>query len=309
MALVFRRTVLPGQGAPFVMELPPYRVPTLKGVLLHTWERGWMYLRKAGTVILAVSIVMWAAMTYPTADNTKLDELTERVESAYAERLTGISGEDEALTAQYEVALGALENEITARDLSASVAGRIGHLMEPAIEPLGFDWRIGVSLLAGFVAKEVVVGTMGTIYSMGGEQDEESISLREQMGADPAYSPAMAIALMVFTLIYLPCMVALAVWHKEAGSKWKWTAFLIVYTTALAWVLSFGAYNFAPIFGIEKVPAIEAVESTETPWDAFLKDVNPTTNEVGPPEGSEHSEAEFRNSQSAGSTTSHAEST
>ena len=284
MALVFRRTVLPGQGAPFVMELPPYRMPTLRGVLLHTWERGWTYLRKAGTVILAASVLMWVAMTYPAADTRDLDDAAAKVEAAYAERLTAAGGEDEALTVRYDEVAGAIDNAKAARDLSASAAGRVGHLIEPAIAPLGFDWRIGVGLLAGFVAKEVVVGTMGTIYSMGGDQDEESAPLREQMGADPAYSPAMALALMVFTLIYLPCMVALAVWHKEAGSRWKWTAFLVVYTTALAWGLSFVAYNVAPALGIEKAPIVESNGPVETPWDAFLEEIRPAA-DADIPEG------------------------
>ena len=275
MALVFRKTVLPGQGAPFVMELPPYRMPTLKGILLHTWERGWLYLRKAGTVILAVSVVMWAAMTYPAADNSELEDARERVDATYAERLAGYGSEAAGLNDRYEEVLGALDNETAARDLKASVAGRFGHAIEPLVRPLGFDWRIGVSLLAGFVAKEVVVGTMGTIYSMGGEEDEESASLRESIGDDPAYSPAMALALMVFTLIYLPCMVALVVWHREAGNKWKWTLFLVVYTTALAWVMSFAAYNIAPAFGIEKAPLVAAAEGEATPWNDFLQDPEP----------------------------------
>jgi ferrous iron transport protein B len=269
MAKVFRKVLLPGQSAPFVMELPPYRMPTLKGVAIHTWERGWLYLKKAGTVILAVSILVWAAMTFPAADNSEYESLMNQVEAAYAKQVETM-GEGEELTAQYEEAKGALENLMASRDLEASIAGRIGKTMEPLIRPLGFDWRIGVSLLAGFAAKEVVVGTMGTIYSLGGEEDEESASLREKIGKDPKYSPAMALALMVFTLIYIPCMVAMAAWHKEAGSKWKWTLFLVAYTTFLAWVMAFGAYNVVPAFGIEKNAKPGAQIEVETPWIEFL---------------------------------------
>lgn len=274
MAKIFRRTILPGQGAPFVMELPPYRLPTFKGVLIHTWERGWLYLKKAGTVILAVSIILWAAMTFPSADNGQYETLLERVETAYAAQVDA-GGESAALQTQYDDAKGALENAMASRDLEASVAGSIGRGMEPFIRPLGFDWRIGISLLAGFAAKEVVVGTMGTIYSLGGEENEESTPLREKIGKDPAYSPAMALALMVFTLIYLPCMVAMAAWHKEAGSRWKWTLFLIAYTTALAWIMSFAAYHVAPAFGIEKTNPAAVTQEAEQPWATFLQQPAP----------------------------------
>jgi len=269
MAKIFRQTILPGQGAPFVMELPPYRLPTFKGVLIHTWERGWLYLKKAGTVILAVSIILWAAMTFPGADNAEYQTLLERVETTYAAHSD--AGKTEALQAEYEEAKSALENTMASRDMEASIAGAIGKGMEPFIRPLGFDWRIGISLLAGFAAKEVVVGTMGTIYSLGGEENEESAPLREKIGKDPAYSPAMALALMVFTLIYLPCMVAMAAWHKEAGSRWKWTLFLIAYTTALAWIMSFAAYHVAPAFGIEKTNPIAITQEAEQPWTSFLQ--------------------------------------
>ncbi len=269
MAKVFRKTILPGHGAPFVMELPPYRMPTIKGVLIHTWERGWMYLKKAGTVILAVSIIMWAAMTFPGADNGEYEPLMEQMETVYAQKIS-MAGPSPELTSQFEDAKVGLENHMASRDMEASIAGAIGKGMEPFIRPLGFDWRVGISLLAGFAAKEVVVGTMGTIYSLGGEEDEESESLREKIGKDPKYSPAMALALMVFTLIYIPCMVAMAAWHKEAGSKWKWTLFLIAYTTALAWIMAFGAYNIAPVFGIEKARANVIQTDVKTPWSKFL---------------------------------------
>ncbi|HPQ68402.1 MAG TPA: ferrous iron transport protein B [bacterium] len=289
MAMVFRKTLLPGQGAPFVMELPPYRLPTFKGVLIHTWERGWLYLKKAGTVILAVSIIFWAAMTFPGADNEQYETLLEQVETTYAAQVE--IDKTEALQAEYEEAKGALENTMASRDLEASIAGSVGKGMEPFIRPLGFDWRIGISLLAGFAAKEVVVGTMGTIYSLGGEEDEESAPLREKIGKDPAYSPAMALALMVFTLIYLPCMVAMAAWHKEAGSRWKWTLFLIAYTTALAWVMSFAAYHLAPAFGIEKTNPIAITQEAEQPWASFLQHPAPADQaapaEVATPESYE----------------------
>jgi ferrous iron transport protein B len=284
MAKVFRKTILPGVGAPFVMELPPYRIPTLKGVLIHAWERGWLYIKKAGTVILAVSIILWALMSYPKADNSNYEQFLSQVEQTYTNRLSEINTASGAavdterlteLTEKYEEASNGLTNDMAAHDLEESAAGFIGHGIEPLIRPLGFDWRIGISLIAGFAAKEIVVGAMGTIYSLGGEEGEDSESMRDKLGSDPAYSPAMALALMVFTLLYLPCLVALAVWHREAGSKWRWTGFLIVYTTALAWIMSFAAYNIAPAFGIEKVSQQTDALETDTPWELFLAEPEP----------------------------------
>jgi len=270
MAKIFRKTVLPGKGEPFVMELPPYRMPTLKGMLIHAWEMGWMYLKKAGTVILAISVIMWAAMSFPDADNSEYESQMEKMETAYAQKVS-IAGHSPELTSKFEKAKRSLDNHMASRDMEASIAGSIGKGMEPFIRPLGFDWRVGISLLAGFAAKEVVVGTLGTIFSLGDEQNEGSESLRVKIGKDPKYSPAMGLALMVFTLIYLPCMVAMAVWHKEAGSQWKWTLFLIFYTTTLAWVMAFATYNIAPAFGIEKASAnVVAQEDAETPWAKFL---------------------------------------
>lgn len=285
MAKVFRKTVLPGEGAPFVMELPPYRMPTLKGVLIHTWERGGVYLKRAGTVIVAVSTLVWAMMAFPGADNSEYEALREQMDESYAVRAAAITEapgvprdpevlkEDlAALTNSYQEVAGSLDALMSARDLEASVAGRTGKAIEPLIRPLGFDWRIGVRLIAGFAAKEVVVGTMGTIYSLGGQEDEESESLRSRLSDDPAYSPAMALALMVFTLIYVPCMVALAVWHREAGSRWAWTLFLVAYTTVLAWIMAFGTYNVAPAFGIRKADPAAIQDESEDPWTRFLRD-------------------------------------
>jgi ferrous iron transport protein B len=275
MAKLFRKTVLPGEGEPFVMELPPYRMPTLKGMLIHAWEMGWMYLKKAGTVILAISVIMWAAMSFPDADNSEYESLMEKMETAYAQKVS-VAGQSPELTLKFENAKRSLDNHMASRDMEASIAGSIGKGMEPFIRPLGFDWRVGISLLAGFAAKEVVVGTLGTIFSLGDEQDEGSESLREKIGKDPKYSPAMGLALMVFTLIYLPCMVAMAVWHKEAGSQWKWTLFLIFYTTTLAWIMAFATYNIAPAFGIEKASANVIQTEAETPWSKFLVETENT---------------------------------
>ncbi len=187
----------------FVMELPPYRIPTLRSVLLHIWERAWMYLRKAGTVILMFSMIMWFLMSYP-----KLPETTD----------SGVPAKPSA-----------------AASLSYSFAGRFGRLIEPALKPLGFDWRTGVALTAGFAAKEVVVSTFATIYSIG---DNSTHDLKTALRNDPNLNPVKAYGLMLFILIYIPCVAVLGILRREAGG-WRWVILMVVYTTSVAWFVSF----------------------------------------------------------------------
>ncbi|HAG10114.1 MAG TPA: ferrous iron transport protein B [Desulfotomaculum sp.] len=219
MARVFRTWVLPGETEPFVMELPTYQLPTIKYILIHMWERAWLYLKKAGTILLAISILMWGLFTFPTV-----------------------------------VSRGA-EGENTASQLENSYAGRLGKVIEPVFSPLGFDWKTSVALVAGFGAKEVVVSTLGTLYSIEdedalAEEEEESVSgfaerAREQSG----YTPLVAYVLMVFTLLYVPCMALIAVMKRETNG-WKWPLFTIGYTVVLAWVVSFLVYRGGLLFGI-----------------------------------------------------------
>ncbi len=214
MAKLFRVFLLPGEAAPFVMELPPYRVPTIKGVLIHMWERGWMYLRKAGTVILLVSIIIWFGFTFPQEPKYLKDY-----------------------------------NAVASEQMEKSYAGKVGHAIEPFFKPLGFDWRSSIALLAGFAAKEVVVTTYGTLYSLGKTDPEKAEPLREAIQKDPSWTPLKALSFMIFCLIYVPCFVATVVFHKEAGS-WKWTGFMVLYTTVLAWVVSFVIYQGGMLLGL-----------------------------------------------------------
>ncbi len=215
MALIFRKSLFPGDTTPFVMELPPYRMPTLRGLLVHMWERTWMYVKKAGTVILVASVIIWALLTHP----------------APPAQLTAGESEEQA-----------------AGDAAAcSYAGRFSKALEPVIRPLGFDWKIGTALFAGFAAKEIVVSTLGTVYSLG-DTDEEDDSLRAALVSDPQFDPLVALTLMVFVLIYVPCLAVVAVVKKETNS-WKWPAFLIAYTTGLAWIVSFILYQGGRLLG------------------------------------------------------------
>ena len=198
MAKVFRRFLFPGESEPFVMELPPYRLPTLRGTLIHMWERGSMFLRKAGTVILAGSVAIWI-----------LSYLPPGVEYG--------SGQ--------------------------SIAGSVGHFLEPLVRPLGFDWRAAVALLFGFVAKEIVVSTYGTLLGVGENRTLISTGLHNY------FTPLTAYSFMAFTLIYTPCLATIAVIKKETGS-WKWTAFAVGYSLALAWIVAFVIYRVGLLFGL-----------------------------------------------------------
>jgi ferrous iron transport protein B len=197
------------------MELPPYRLPTVKGLAIHVWERAWQYIKKAGTIILGFAIIMWFLMSYP------------HIPEAH---LTGLS-------------------DVQAAEQAAAYtfAGRMGKTIEPVLRPLGFNWKVGIALIAGFGAKEVVVSTLATAYSLEGE-DEEAPDLRAALVNDPDFSPLVAYTLMIFVLIYIPCMAAVAVIYREANS-WKWPLFAIVYTTTLAWIVSFIVFNLGKLLG------------------------------------------------------------
>ncbi|MBP2651408.1 MAG: der 3 [Firmicutes bacterium] len=340
MAWIFRKFLFPGESEPFTMEMPPYHLPTWRSIVTHMWERGGLYLRKAGTVILAVSILVWFFISYPNdisysknfddmkavnqasfkaqvtetvlaplalanlEDNQKLtalitgiSEVKAAADKAEADSATAIddgavtktgseasgneekdAGVEEAasndaeednpqlielqqtnptlypyamkywqLEDERKTAEDTLDKEKAAEKLAGSYAGQFGHFIEPAIRPLGFDWKMGVSLFAGFTAKEVVVSTMGTLYSMGQVEDDTQ-ELQTALVADPVFSPLIAYVFMVFSLIYTPCVAAMAVVRRETNS-WKWTGFTILYSVALAWVVSFGVYQLGMLLG------------------------------------------------------------
>ena len=219
LALLLRRSVLKGEEAPFVMELPPYRIPTGRAVVTRMFERSWIYLRKAGTVILGISILMWAATAYP---NKGVYDVDAQVEAG-----TVVLSESE------------LANARAAEDLRYSVAGRIGIALEPVLSPLGFDWKLGSAMVGAFAAKEVFVAQMGIVYSMG-ETDEESEGLRETLAGD--YSPLVGLSLMLFLLISAPCMATVAVTRRESGS-WKWALLQVGGLTVVAYAISLTVYQ------------------------------------------------------------------
>jgi ferrous iron transport protein B len=212
---IARIATIRGSSTPFVMELPPYRIPTLRSVVIHIWERAYLYVRKAGTIILGLSVLVWFLMSYPHQDSTRLS----------------VSPPGQTVTS-----------------IEHTYAGKLGQIIEPVFKPLGFDWRIGVALTAGFAAKEVIVSTLGTVYSIGVKNKGNSReTIQNALRSDPMFTPVKAYGLMLFILIYVPCIATLTILKREAGS-WKWPAFMAVYTTALAWLISFMFTRLAGLF-------------------------------------------------------------
>lgn len=223
-ALIFRKFFFRKEDTPFVMELPPYRLPTLKNTSRHMWNKGSQYLKKIGGIILVASVIIWGLNYYPGGSKI-LDKTNMSVQSE--------------------------QNEINGN--TPSYLERIGKSIEPVMRPLGFDWKATVSLLAGISAKEVVVSTMGVIYETG-EESEESLGNRlkeskytsgENAGMN-VFSPAVALAFLMFTLIYFPCVAVIATISRESGSA-SWALLMIFYTTGLAWLMSYAVYNLSSL--------------------------------------------------------------
>lgn len=327
-AKIFRSTILAGEMEPFVMELPPYHMPTFKTVLLHMWERTWMYIRKAGTFILATSILVWFLVAYPlnVQYSQDYDALEAKVEQTYEQKNSEILAtlnlnsieEDEALVAVladmnekyeaaqeaeeeeveeaveeedvhdrilhnemveeepafpetfaeiekenpqlYPTAIKLFENELAMADeldaisfekesekLTQSYAGRFGKAIEPIVAPLGFDWKVGVGIVSSMAAKEVMISTLGTIYSIAAD-DEDNAGLQEILVNDPNFTPAVALSLMAFVLVYPPCIAALAVIKKETSLKWM--AFVFAYGNIFSWVTAFIVYRVSLLLGL-----------------------------------------------------------
>ena len=211
-SLLFKRIFFPKEEAPFVMELPPYRIPTARNTVRHMWDKGAQYLKKMGNIILIASVLVWALGHYPVR---------------------------EGLT--------------PAQQQEQSYIGRMGHAIEPVIRPLGFDWQIGVSLITGAAAKEIVVSSMAVLNQVDADDEATlSESLQEKVytsgpkAGEKVYTPLVAYTLMIFVLLYFPCIAALAAVRREAGGRWA--AFTLIYTTAVAWVLSFLVYQIGSFF-------------------------------------------------------------
>jgi ferrous iron transport protein B len=249
-AWVLKRFVVKGEQSVFLMELPPYRLPSLRDVLWRLWERSKLFLTRAGTIIFAVAVVLWFLATYPEVGPKP--EIEQR-RAELTQLLSGASGDERV--AELEAGLAGLDAEQGAWALSESAMGHMGRFIEPVITPLGYDWKIGVSLVASLAAREVAVSALGTIYSVQ-DTDETGGRLVDRMRADvntrtgePTWTPLVAASLMVFFVIACQCLATVAVVRRETAS-WRWPLFMFGYMTLLAWVAAFVTYQGGRLLGV-----------------------------------------------------------
>jgi ferrous iron transport protein B len=252
-AIIFKKTLFKSQEAPFVMELPPYRIPTVRATTRHMWHKASMYVKKMGGVILVASIIIWALGYFPrTSEKTEsFDKEIVQLESQYQNTIskTNISEmEKSKMEKKFTSDKGELIYKRKSDRQENSYIGRIGKFVEPIMKPLGFDWKMSVSLLAGVAAKEVVVSTMGVLYQAEGDPDEISGALVSKLrnasytkgkhAGEPIFNTVNAFAYLMFILLYFPCVAVVAAVKKESGN-WKWAAFMVIYTTSIAWLVAF----------------------------------------------------------------------
>lgn len=236
-AFVLNRTILRGDPTPFVMELPPYRAPTLRGIIWHVWDKTREYIKKAGTVILAASILIWAITTFPSSSLPESQQ--EALKVSYLAELPESSQE---MLDQY------IEVQASEYQLAHSLAGIIGKTIEPVFKPLGFDWKIAVAMVTGFTAKEVIVSTLGILYGVGQGESEASEGLRVALQHDPVWNPLVAFVLMLFVLVIPPCFAAQATIRAELG--WSWWAFSVVTLLVFGWLLGLAVYQIGILAGV-----------------------------------------------------------
>ncbi|MBN1462974.1 MAG: ferrous iron transport protein B [Paludibacteraceae bacterium] len=246
VALVMKKVAFAKKEVPFVMELPPYRIPTLKNTSLHMWHKGQQYLRKMGTVILLASILIWGLGYFPR--NVDLSRNYDN-EITLIESNTHLNAQTKADK------INLLEIEKESERQEKSYIGQLGHAITPIIEPLGYDWKMGVSIITGLAAKEIVVSTMGVLYHADMEADENSSALIKnlqnqthqygELKGQKVFTPLVAFGFMLFILIYFPCIAVIAAIKKEAN--WGWAIFTMVYTTTIAWVIAFAVYQIGSL--------------------------------------------------------------
>ncbi|MGI8670392.1 MAG: nucleoside recognition domain-containing protein, partial [Aridibacter sp.] len=224
---------------PFVMELPPYRLPNFRTVLQNMFTRAWLFIQRAGKVILAISIILWALMYFPRS-----------------EEKSAVSSQHSAIEIQQDSNAGSpiIEDQIVSGQLENSYAGMLGHTIEPVIAPLGFDWKIGVAIIASFAAREVLVSTLSIIYNVGDDANEDSPTLinairnAKKSDGSKVWTPLTALSLMVFFVLAMQCMSTLAVVRRETNS-WSWVIFMFSYMTVLAYIASLITYQGGRLLG------------------------------------------------------------
>jgi ferrous iron transport protein B len=245
---IFRSTLFKGADAPFVMELPPYRRPMVKSLLIHMWDRSKIFLRRMGGVILVGSVVIWIMANFPryTPDAGMQQDLA-RIESSYAQQLDNAAeARRSEIEREYQVELGAYKRRIQAEQAANSMLGGIGRAIAPVFAPIGIDWRGGIALLSGFVAKEIVVSTLGVLHAV---TDEQGAGAFKNALMASGMTPLSALSMMVFVLLYLPCLATVSAIRRETGSL-KYMFLSIIYGTSVAWIMAFGVYQGGRLIGI-----------------------------------------------------------
>jgi len=244
LSLLFRKTLFKEENTPFVMELPPYRMPTVKSTLTHMWDKSRQYLQKMGGIILIASIVIWFLGYFPR-NKTNEAQFNEQIEHT-----TNLHSQGKITTEAKQNIVTGIENMRTISHQENSYIGKIGHFIEPVMRPLGFDWKISVSLISGMAAKEIVVSTFGVLYP-GDSERQESLQhrLKQENNPDgsPIFTPLVVMGLMLFVLIYFPCIATIVAIKEESGS-WKWGVFTILYTTFLAWFVALLTHQIGSLF-------------------------------------------------------------
>ena len=243
VGFILKRTLLKAPPPPFIMELPPYRLPNLRTVFQNMLTRAWLFVKRAGTVILTISIILWALMYFPRTSEPVV------AAPAPAEAVQTQSTGEPADSVSPDVT-------VASEQLKHSFAGTLGHTIEPVIRPLGFDWKIGVALIASFAAREVLVSTLSIIYNVGKDETEESPTLisairtAKRDDGTPAWTPLTALSLMVFFVLAMQCMSTVAIVRRETNS-WSWTLFMISYMTGLAYLGSLVTYQGGKMLGFQ----------------------------------------------------------
>jgi ferrous iron transport protein B len=233
-AKLLRSTLFRGENEPFVLELPPYRIPTLKSIGIHMWSRTAVYLHKAGTLILGASVILWILSNYPQK---------EKFDRDYAGEIAKVE-QSQLPAEEKESQIHKIENAQAAEALSYTCTGRLGHAIEPVLRPMGFDWRIGTALIGAFPAKEIFVSQMGIVFALG-EVDEESSTLREELPRH--YNGLQAYCIMIFCLLSAPCIATIAVTKRESNS-WFWALFQLLGLTVLAYIITTLIYQIGSLF-------------------------------------------------------------
>jgi Fe2+ transport system protein B len=240
-ALFLKRVFFKSAEIPFVMELPPYRVPTIRSIFKHVSFRTSLYFRKIGGVILLASIIVWILSNFPQSVSYSKD---------YAGEISVFEKSDLSSDNKNE-SVNRLILEQKSEKHTKSFMGLIGRSIEPVMKPLGFDWHLSVSILSGLAAKEVVVSTLGVIFQADNDSGKNSLveKIQSQKGSDgkPVFTPLIAFSFMLFILTYFPCVGVIAAIKRESGS-WKWAAFTVFYTTGIAWMLSFTVFQVGRLF-------------------------------------------------------------